>query len=467
MNVVQILNTFSEEERSAFVRFCQSPYFRVRAQTLELFRLLIQPGPPGSSDPETMWSCLFSESKPYNDATFRKIRSDLYHELGRFLSYQSFSKRVDGEFDFLSELFQRKLWPLWKREFKRLQDCKTMEASRGANRYYRNTKLAYAGFGGAGFVREVDSRDSFKKVEVSLDRYYLIWKLRMVVNRLVYASVFEEEEDHSAEQIIGSGLVNRHLEDPLICIYYRLYSLYAGGKEHLFQELVKSLDCLEGAALEERYEIGSHILNYAIRKANNGSREYMKWAFSICQKLNENGDLFIGEQITGHRYITVVRYGLAMGKRKFVKRFMRTHGQNLAGNDGGDYRNLANSTLHFYEGKLQEALDCLPEAERKNIFLDMNVRLLRFRILYELQHDDAENCFNSMKMKIFRMGKHGKLAPGYLELYRRMNLVLSKLLRADPDDDMQTILIEAGDLPAELYTWVTRMVLRRRERSSY
>lgn len=464
MNVVQILNTFSEEERSSFVRFCESPYFRVRPQTLEFFRLIADPGLSENADPETLWNRLFPEDKPYNDATFRKIRSDLYQELGRFLSYESYGKRVEGEFDFLSELYQRRLWPLWKREFKRLQECKATLNSRGANRHYRNTKLAYAGFGGATFIREMDSRESFRDVEQSLDRYYLIWKLRMVVNRLVYAGIFEDEGDLSAEQIIGSGLVNRHLDDPVICVYYRLYNLFAGGKEKFFPELMKSLDKLDGAAPDERYEIGSHVLNYAIRKANNGSREYMKYVFAICQILIESGDLFLGDQITGHRYITVVRYGLAMGKRKFVKKFMRTHGQNLAGNDGEDYRNLAWSTLHFYEEKLQESLDCLPEAERGNVFLDMNVRLLRFRILYEMQDDEAENCFNSMKMKIFRLGKQGNLAPEYVDLYHRMSLVMSKLLRANPDDDIQTILIQAGDLPFELSTWVTKMALRRRAR---
>jgi hypothetical protein len=462
MNVVEILNTFSMEERSSFVRFCQSPYFRVRPITLELFRLLDDLDPAASFDPKTMWKQLFPPDKPYNDATFRKIRSELYHDLGRFLSFESFGKRVHGEFDFLSELYQRRLWPLWKREFKRLQDCKEAISARGANRYYRKTQLAYAGFGGAAHVQEMDSRAAFRDVEQSLDRYYLVWKLRMVVNRLVYAGIFEDEEDFSAEQIIGSGLVNRHLDDPLISIYYRLYNLYAGSKEHLFSELVDSLNKLEGATPEDRYEIGSHILNYALRKANNGSREYMKAAFSICLILLENGDIFCGKQITGHRYITVVRYGLAMGKRKFVKKFMRTHGKNIAGKDGKDYRSLAWSTLHFYEGRLPEAVQSLPDAERKNVRLDLNVRILKFRILFELEDEEAENCFNSMKMKIHRLGKQGYFSPEYMDLFRRMVLVMSKLLRADPDDDMQVILAEAGDLPAELCTWVTKMVLRKR-----
>jgi hypothetical protein len=462
MNVVQIVKTFSAEERYAFVQYCASPYFKIRPHVQELFEVLIKHYPKVPRATE-LWRDMFSEHKPYNDATFRKIRSDLYQEVGRFLSFRAYESRMPGEPDLLRELQSRNLCALRKREHRRLKKHWAAVSQKGEHYYYRTTQLAYAGFAAEKNLSPEASEMAYLQMERSLDRYYLISKFRITINRLVHAGIFHAgEEPPAAEHLLSPEVVGKHLDDPVITIYYQLYNLYARGKEQLFPDLLRSLSKLHHAEPDERYEIGSHVLNFALRRANGGSFKYMKFAFKVYEALMENGNFLLGGKLGGHRFTTVVRYGLAMGKRKFVRKFIREYGDHVAGDQSEEYRALARATYSFYEGNYQEALNNLPETERKQVFLDLSIRLLRLRILYEMRDEEVENVYGSLKIKVHRVGKQNYMASEYLDCYRRIVSVMGKLLRVEPDSDGQDILVEAGDLPAELGKWVTKMVVLRK-----
>ncbi|MEM6269445.1 MAG: hypothetical protein AAF998_08400 [Bacteroidota bacterium] len=406
---------------------------------------------------------MFPDGRPYNDATFRKMRSDLYYEIARFLGYQAYNCRHCGELDFLRELHARGLGGLWKREYRRLRQHWEDTPEKGEHYYHRTTLLAYAGFAGDRNASFEESESAYLAMERSLDRYYLISKLRITINRLIYAGIFYAgEAPPAADHLLSPEVVGKHLDDPLITVYYQLYNLYARGKEQYFAKLVESLHHLQGAEPDERYEIGSHVLNYALRRANKGSFEFMKYAFKVYCALLETDNLLLGGKLSGLRFTTVVRYGLALGKMKFVRRFIREMQEFVAGENREGTIALAQATLRFYEGKYEQSVEALPEVERKHVFLDLSVRLLRFRIFFEQEDEELENVYSSLKMKVHRLGKRKYLAPEYLEYYRRVVSVMGKLVRAVPGSDGREILGEAGDLPAELGNWVTRMVLLRK-----
>lgn len=469
MNALKLIHTLQENELKEFENYLDSPFSPGNGRLKSFFHTIKGLTNNGRGSKDMIWKKVYGESEPYRDTTFRRLSSDLYKALRQFLGIKKYLERFDGDFDFLKVMHGRNQDQLFEKEFKRIQSQLEKRKYKGED-YYRslmNLELAGLSYAYRKPTREYGA--NLAGAFGALDRYYIIRRYKLALGLLNHHQMYKGGHSPDLEELpFHSNLLAQHLEDPVIYLFDLCYRLYLKGREATFIKIQNSLHAIDNATVSEKYELYSLVLNYAIRRANAGSSRYLERAFHLCRTLMKQKVFTHAGRLSPKRYKTVIRAGLALGKKRWVRQFIEEFKPFLAPSIREMYHGFALAAYDYNDHMHALALKRLHNItiDTKDVFFDLEVRMLRLRIYIETQDDRLDNELAALKMKTHRLKKKNLFSYQVQQMHHDILMVFTKLTNQKPDEDIQQLLNFASNLPAEFGRWVTAWCLGLRKRKA-
>ncbi len=247
--VIQILRTFSRNELIEFDRFLRSPYFtegkRVRSNKAHsLFKSLCR-FHPEFNDMKLTKEKLFATIYPrkrYNDATFRKINSDLTFLTERFLIQRAMeSNELDEKKYLTAEMKNRNLDDLFEKHYNAL--IKHIGDLRRDEEYYFESYKAWMKY-----YNFFYNKKNFRQLSVSADNVnnFSIFALISSLKIYLWALSFERMTNKEFDLILSEEIllyVGKNLKrfDPVpqLQLVYCLIMLIKTNKESYYRKVIR------------------------------------------------------------------------------------------------------------------------------------------------------------------------------------------------------------------------------------
>jgi hypothetical protein len=155
-----------------------------------------------------------------------------------------------------------------------------------------------------------------------------------------------------------------------------------------FQDLLQLLKEHERRIpFQTQAQLFVYLRNLCTLLINSGQIAFAEILHQIHQDNLDRGLFFINGEISPHSYINIVQIAIRVKEYAWAKEFTDTFKQKIIGGDKEQFFYRFNlSHCLFAEGKLEEALDHLPEPSSHSHYHG-TIRRLELKIYYELRSD--------------------------------------------------------------------------------
>lgn len=224
----------------------------------------------------------------------------------------------------------------------------------------------------------------------ALESAFLIARLKLACEMRNLQEVTGKEFDQQLFTQVLPLITEKHLEIPLIGIYYHIYfSIESPDEEQHYRELREGISKLESLEIAEQKNIYLYAFNYCTRKINKGSSKYLAEIFSLYKSVLENEVIFENGVLSVWNYKNIVTVGLRMGEFDWVGEFIEQYRNRLpkAARRNAYYYNRA--MLQFYLNQYAKVLTGLSQVELNDVFYALDARSLLLKVYFETQETDA------------------------------------------------------------------------------
>ncbi len=266
---------------------------------------------------------------------------------------------------------------------------------------------------------------NLKAISDALDEFYFLDKIRLYCAYLSYSKIinpnhltYQKNDFHLMQQIIEQ-LQNREFTNELLALYNNIRLLYENiektDKEadkryiHIFQILKKNNGQYSLGETEELY---SFLINYAIRRMNNGSQKYRENYFIAS---NELVNFKYGKRgkkrskLPGSVFKNTVAVAIYLKSSKlfhhiqteglkakdsekgfadayeWLEAYIPHYGGRLSKKDQQIYIPYCQAALEFSQKKFIQAYRTLKNPTGiRLMFMNMNIKMLYLKTLYEI-----------------------------------------------------------------------------------
>lgn len=198
MKIINIIYNFNKNQRTDFVLFMQSPFFKISEEVQNLYQIIASflDQPPNSFHKDEIYQAFISEIHPLTQPQFNKLVWKFHKVIEQFLSHYEFDKNTWQQkrtllksYETISEtnIYQE----FHKTSIKYLKQSPLRDAD-----YYLNTFLLQNDlyFHPITEKNESEAGILLKEAHQHLDRFYILANLRLSVEFL------------SRQKILGSTL---------------------------------------------------------------------------------------------------------------------------------------------------------------------------------------------------------------------------------------------------------------------
>ncbi|MCH8330508.1 MAG: hypothetical protein IH946_03865 [Bacteroidetes bacterium] len=184
--------------------------------------------------------------------------------------------------------------------------------------------------------------------------------------------------------------------------------------------------------LEELREMYTHALNFCIKKANTGQREYLYKLLDVYKSALPKGILDEGKFLSPWNYKNIVTAGLRVGETDWVKHFIEEYKVRLEKKYRDNAYTYNTARYHFHIKEYDEVIGLLQKVEYEDIYYNLSSKSMLLKIFYETdESDQLYSLLDSFEIYLRR----NKLISSYHKT-NYLNLVkyTRKLLRLPPKD---------------------------------
>ncbi len=386
--LLQLLRTFSPEERKAFKKFVRSPFFNQREEVIRLLDWLEGALKTGQviPDKKQAFRAVFG-AQPFDDHRIRMAMSFLLRQANRFLAVQDFmADPAQYQLRLSGDLRRRKL-----PEHARLAHTNSGDAlHRQPLRHAEFQQQRYE-FLLEKYRWEVDQQPaallSLQELSDQLDRSFL--------SRKLWQSCFMLSQQTMANTRYDFGLLDavmRHLETgpmpeaPSIAVYYHCYrALTNPGDRQAFQAF-KHLLLQHSAVFPEGELRDLYVLaiNFCIRQYNAGNLEYLPEQFEFYREGLAKAYFLVEGILSRYTYQNAATIGLVLHELDWVDQFIHQYRDKLPPAYRESLFSFNLARLEYQRRRLDAALHLLQKAEYKDLLLHLAAKTLQLKIFYEL-----------------------------------------------------------------------------------
>lgn len=226
----------------------------------------------------------------------------------------------------------------------------------------------------------------------NLDLFYITRKLQllceMVNIRNVMAVAYDSLLENEIVALIGSGAFR---DVPVIEIYYRvLMTLTDPEQENHFHNLRDLLSVHQSIfRRDELRDLYQYLMNYCIKKLNQGNTSYVQRLFEIYQALLPGRIIFTGDYLSQWDFKNIVTIGLRCQANEWVDHFIETYSGSLPPSDRHNAVLYNRAYFYYATGEYKKALGTLQEVDFTDLYYQLDSRAILLKCYYEMDDDDA------------------------------------------------------------------------------
>ena len=432
--LLNLLETLSEEENKRWSDFLQSPYFNKRVDLVKLGLAYAR----GFTVKEQLYDFVYP-SRAFSDNHWRLLKSDFLQLLELFLSiHQSpFLEEASRQLGLQAQLRARH------------QEQRYAASQRRINRQKKDwpdgcwqAQLDYQ-IGWEEIQHKMSQRSmrivDFNDLSLLLDRSYLLESLRLACHGLATQAV----EPGALQlgilpQLLADAQLDQKLkEDPVLELYYacfQMLSLQQGASAFLlFQSALPQVKRLSKSEARDLILLG---INYCIRQVNAGDQLAGNAALDLYQFGFDQGYLLKAGQLSRFTFNNVVALALKAGAISRAASFISTYSEQLSPTYRQSTTALNQARLAYEKGELDLAMERLQSAKDQDVLTTLNIRVLQLRVSQQLAH---QRLFDAQldALDIYLRRRKGTLGYHY-KAYRKLTKYLHKYRRLNRYDPVAT-----------------------------
>lgn len=417
--LVQLLQDLTAVEKREARKFLISPFFNQRADLVRLFDFLLDEKTENS--PELAHRA--ATDRPDFDAQeSRLLLSYLHRLLEQFLALKNFlAEKNQVELHLAIAYRKRGMTPAFHRTRKNLQNTLEKQPRRDADFHRTQHDLAWQE---QYLATSADPTDAVRLRELSaqLDLEFISKKLHHRCLELAHAQVYQSDFQEDVEEVLLAWAERRGWsEQPAVSVWATCFRMLREPSEAThFQNFKRRL--LENGKFFSVEELRNPFLmaiNHAVRRANEGGREWFREVFDLYRFGLENGFLFENGELSRFAYHNIAAAALQNGELDWAKNFIQNYRTYLARQyrDSSFSFNLAR--LEFTQKNYAAVLDLLQKANYRDPLLNLSAKTLLLKTWYELgETDPLAAHLDAMRNYIHRKRVIGYHRTNYLNIAR-------------------------------------------------
>jgi hypothetical protein len=472
-----LLQTLTPAEHIQFTKFLDSPFHNQREDCIHLYRYLkweiaagILPemeaihafqqrgGPERSGHADRPLAASGGEQT-------RLTMNYLLRRVERFLALRDLlADEAALELRVLDIYRKRKLGKLFEGQLIRIRNREQRGLPQNEDHFLRQYHLESTRFN-AVTERSQASEEALQKLNLALDQYYILQKLKAACSALTLSKLFPSAyTDPMLPRIIQHIEAQNLHQVPAIGLFFAAYlvlaNTHADESTQAFHKLKSLLpQSTQIFADEDCRALHRIALNHCIRQINRGDRHYLAEAFDLYVAGLQSGALLENGTLSPWTYKNIAAAGLRIGQLDWVAGFIDSYRDQVPAEFRDAFHQYNLAELALARGEYQTVVRHLRDLSFKDPFMTLNARVAQIKAHYELQeYKLIEYHLPNLQALLRRRA----LQSYHRENYRNFVRYLGALLNLK-DGDQPTAQRLIADMEGEEHLseldWLRRKVL--------
>ena len=426
-----IILSLSESEIEQFGKFLNSGLVYTYKEQFTLFTVLKKNYPDyGELEKEKLFSLCFPEAK-YEDKKLRYLITDFTKNLEKFLVYTS-SQNNSYLFNsqLASELSRRKSEKAYRSLYNQFKQESVNSIIKDGDYYYYLFQNEHINLTAEIAKEQRSEGTNIEKVLDNLDKFYLAKKLQLCceVNNVKNVMAISYKA-FLLDEITSYLSKNSYDDTPIIQVYYKiLMTLTESEKVEHFNNLrtllIQHEQVFEKNELREMYQ---YVLNYCIKKINQGDISFQRTLFEIYKIILDNKVLLPGDRISQWDYKNIVTISMRLNEFDWTGDFIHNYKKYLDPEERENAFSYNLAYLYFNKKDYSKTLNLLQKVEFSDLYYQLDSRVIVLKTYFE-QHSDEAFFYHVSAFKNFI--QRNKLISDYQRtIYMNLIKYSSKLVR--------------------------------------
>jgi len=429
-NLWKLLSKLKSKELQDIQELLGYPLFNKKPSTLDLFQHLKKamknPNIPMSK--ESVYKIVFKQAK-YDAPKLRYAMSDLMTIIKNYLIQSHIQEQASlSQLLLCQSLLDREAGNVFKKEWNTTSRLVKGSIMKGGLSHLYQSQLHEMHYD---YTRQHARQGDMHLQEGSdgLTMFYLTQTLRQRCLMLSHQNVaVKEYEQVFFDEVLSFLRQSNMKNDFLIEIYYHSYHAAINPDDiNHFHRLKELLDKYwEKIAADEIRDIYVLIINYCIKKINNGEKEFVNEVLQFYKKGLQRNLLIDKGWLSRFTYKNIATIGLVAQENNWVLGFLESYKKFLHPSERNITYQYNLAIYHFRLSSYEESLITLRNVEFKNdVFYNLDIRRMLLRIYYELGHyDSLQSLLESFTTYINRNKSLGYHRENYLNLIKIVKKII-------------------------------------------
>ena len=461
----EVLQKLTKKDLKTFTDYLHSPYLNKKA-TLVQFWEAIKPFAPEFEikDDQKENICKMVSGKPYNDAYYRNLCSDMLEITLNFLAEEEFHKSDVDQLQYKNEvLLENKLFSLMEKNIKNLFQAINKSDLSYTQKLNQLIKLDDYIFR-LGIRRNRSKHENIAKLmgnEEARKRIidYALGKLFLhIFNDYRACEILKKPFNYETARHYFAIYENRlGNEDKYVTAQYLTAKLIIEKEERYYHELKQML--IIDRVIPPTIELTNllvAILDFLAKKVESGETGWNIEMFEIYDLRIKNNLWNLHADFAYTSLLNIVQNSLMLGKIEYAEQIVQKFESQISKNIREHVRNLCYAWISFYKGDLTAAHNYLLPIETENIVIKYSLRNLQVMIYFQNgEYQTLTSYLDSFKHFINYnsepLGENVKQSG--ITLCNFLNLLVK--LKLDPDQkNADKLKKEIGESKFLMKTWI-------------
>lgn len=394
MKLPILLKSLQPEEYKDLEKFLQSPFFKASEQYLKYFRHLCKQFPSldlGKAELQSAYKHCFgqqslTDSKLYNLLSGLSKQIELYLVVRQVMAPEGDNGGHIHHQLLVESLGNRNLGIYFRSEAQVLMEEITDLQVKGPDDYLTLNKLNHAIYFNPDTPKFAEHPPYLQRASGHLDLYYFVSKLRYAAEMKARERILNVQYEIPLLDGLLAHTAAPELQEahPLLAVYHRLVSLYLEGvDEPGFRDLMQVYtDKRPFLPKTDHALLMRHLINCGIA-LNTRNVPIEAELLSLYKLAIETDTLLDSKRLTDSSFINIVHLAGLCKEYDWARSFIDLFSHYLEESKRQPSIDLANASLYYSEGRLDEAQDCLKSA----IFLIPSFELIGRTLLVRIFFD--------------------------------------------------------------------------------
>lgn len=443
-------SVFSPTEIKQFTWFLESPYHNQREDTRALFQAMKQFRSEGiEPKKEEIWKCALP-AKSWSGTEFRHLCRYLLALMEEFLAINDWRKTDDIRIRTAGIYADRGLDEMAAAIVRKIKSKLARSSGKGSASLLNAYLLERVAF--IAHEREKRSfRPGLQTMSDTLDRWYLVQKLRLAATMGSQQKMFHAEYDiRLLDEVLEMASQSPWREEPLVAVYARTYEMLSDeNPEAAYRSQIGLL--LQNTSMlnpNERRYLFLMAINFCIRQLNKGLTEYLPEVYQLYKRGLEEQWLFDHGQLSPWTYKNIVSASLKLRDFAWADQFIEQYRNYLPEDLRLTFHQYNLAELQLARSDFRAVLRTLRYLQIKDPLTQLRSRILQICAGFELEEFRLiESQLENLRQLLSRK----KELAYHREAYRNFERFLRRLMAMSPDDDRTVYLseLEGTEIVAE------------------